>query len=144
MTSQQTTGRKRRCGWLDLVVLQYSHMINHYSFINLTKLDVLDQLDEIQVGVRYLLKDVIDLAWDLTTKRYMVNGQPLESFPADLSVLEKVVVEYVTLPGWKTDISKCRRYGELPENAKKYVEYIETFLGVKGRFFVFLEGLAFL
>jgi adenylosuccinate synthase len=59
-----TTGRKRRCGWLDVMVLKYSHMINDYSFLNLTKLDVLDELDEIKIGVGYI-----------------VNGKALESFP---------------------------------------------------------------
>ena len=50
-----TTGRRRRCGWLDLVVLRHSHSINGYDVLNLTKLDVLDQLEEIKVGVRYLV-----------------------------------------------------------------------------------------
>ncbi|KAJ3396127.1 hypothetical protein HDU92_003996 [Lobulomyces angularis] len=116
-----TTGRKRRCGWLDTVLLNYSHMINDYTSINLTKLDVLDQLDEIKIGVTY-----------------KVNGKTLESFPgnltkkcllifyiADLNLLGKVEVEYETLPGWKTDISKCRKYEELPINAQKYVERVE-------------------
>ena len=62
-----TTGRKRRCGWLDVVVMKYSHMINDYTSLNLTKLDVLDGLDEIKIGVQYLL-----------------NGQPLKSFPCML------------------------------------------------------------
>lgn len=62
-----TTGRKRRCGWLDLVVLKWSHMINDYTSINLTKLDVLDQLKEIKIGVAYKL-----------------DGKPLEAFPGEL------------------------------------------------------------
>ncbi|KAI9030533.1 Adenylosuccinate synthetase [Hyaloraphidium curvatum] len=109
-----TTGRKRRCGWLDMVVLRWSHMINDYSSVNLTKLDVLDQLPEIKIGVAYKL-----------------NGKRLEAFPADLGVLAKVEVEYETLPGWQTDISKVRRYDELPANARKYVERIEELMGVK-------------
>ncbi|KAI8058614.1 Adenylosuccinate synthetase [Syncephalis plumigaleata] len=108
-----TTGRRRRCGWLDLVVLRYSTMINGYTSLNLTKLDVLDKLDEIKVGVAYTL-----------------NGQRLESFPADLTDLEQVQVEYETLPGWKQDISSCRNFDELPENAKRYVLRIEEILGV--------------
>ncbi len=83
-----TTGRKRRCGWLDLVVLKYSHMINGYTSLNLTKLDVLDQLEEIKIGVAY-----------------NYNGVVLDSFPADLSILSQVEVVYETLPGWKADIS---------------------------------------
>ncbi|KAK2462441.1 hypothetical protein APHAL10511_005538 [Amanita phalloides] len=82
-----TTGRRRRCGWLDLVVLAHSCRINGYDAINLTKLDVLDGLETIQVGMRYL-----------------VDGTPLEGFPADLDVLERVEVEYVTMKGWMTSI----------------------------------------
>ncbi|KAI3642686.1 hypothetical protein MP228_012241 [Amoeboaphelidium protococcarum] len=108
-----TTGRKRRCGWLDMVVLKYSHMINHYTCINLTKLDVLDQLDEVKIGVAY-----------------KHNGQLLQSFPSDLHVLDNIEVVYETLPGWKYDISKCRKFSELPKNAQDYVRRIETLLGV--------------
>ncbi|KAM9917016.1 hypothetical protein OXX80_013399, partial [Metschnikowia pulcherrima] len=108
-----TTGRKRRCGWLDLVVLKYSNAINGYTHLNITKLDVLDSFKEIQVAVAYRYK-----------------GQKLPSFPEDLNVLAKVDVEYVTLPGWEQDISKITEYSKLPENAKKYLAYIEDFLGV--------------
>ncbi|TIA92515.1 hypothetical protein E3P99_00580 [Wallemia hederae] len=108
-----TTGRRRRTGWLDLVVMQYSNIINGYTQLNLTKLDVLDQLKEIKIAVAYHL-----------------DGKKLESFPADLNLLEKVDVEYATLPGWQSDISKCRKWTDLPENARKYVEYIEQYLGV--------------
>ncbi|KAI8909872.1 putative ADE12-adenylosuccinate synthetase [Powellomyces hirtus] len=110
-----TTGRKRRCGWLDMVVMRYSHVINDYTSINLTKLDVLDQLKEIKIGVNYIYE-----------------GKKLDSFPADLTVLETCTVEYETLPGWQQDISKCRTYEELPENARKYIERVEQLLdGVK-------------
>ncbi|KAG0175576.1 hypothetical protein DFQ28_008844 [Apophysomyces sp. BC1034] len=108
-----TTGRKRRCGWLDLVVLKYSTMINGYTSLNITKLDILDQLPVIKVGVNYLL-----------------DGKPLASFPADLSLLEKVEVEYIEMPGWQSDISKCKTWDELPVNAKKYIEMIERESGV--------------
>ncbi|KAF9165148.1 phosphoribosylaminoimidazole carboxylase ade2 [Actinomortierella ambigua] len=103
-----TTGRKRRCGWLDMVVVNYSTMINGYTSLNITKLDVLDQLDEIKIGVAYKVGDKV-----------------LEGFPADLEVLEKVEVVYETMPGWKTDISKCRKFEELPVNAQKYIRRIE-------------------
>ncbi|KAG2234525.1 Adenylosuccinate synthetase [Thamnidium elegans] len=103
-----TTGRKRRCGWLDLVVVKYSHMINGYTSLNLTKLDILDQLPKIQVAVAYHL-----------------DGKKLSSFPADLELLSRVEVEYVELDGWMTDISKITNYEDLPENAKKYIEFIE-------------------
>ncbi|KAJ3113097.1 hypothetical protein HK098_007830 [Nowakowskiella sp. JEL0407] len=107
-----TTGRRRRCGWFDAVVLQYSQMINGYDSLNITKLDVLDQLEEIKIGVEYL-----------------IDGKKIDSFPSDLTVLSKVEVRYESFPGWKTDISKCREYSELPENARKYVERIEELVG---------------
>jgi adenylosuccinate synthase len=80
----------------------------------LTKLDVLDSLDEIKIGVAY---------------RH--QGKLLQSFPADLTLLSEVQVEYETLPGWKTDISKCKQFSDLPPNAQKYVQRIESLLGVK-------------
>ncbi|GMG19189.1 unnamed protein product [Ambrosiozyma monospora] len=108
-----TTGRKRRCGWLDLVVLKYSAMINGYTSLNITKLDVLDTFKQIKVGVAYKYK-----------------GKTLESFPEDLFLLGKVDVEYETLPGWDQDITKIKNYDDLPENAKKYLAFIEKFVGV--------------
>lgn len=108
-----TTGRKRRCGWLDLVVLKYSTLINGYTSLNITKLDVLDTFKEIPVGVAY---------------KY--NGKTLNSFPEDLMTLGNVEVEYVTLPGWNEDITKIKKYDDLPENAKKYLKFIEDFLKV--------------
>lgn len=106
-----TTGRRRRCGWLDLVVLQYSAWINGYTSLNITKLDVLDQLEELKVAVGYKHK-----------------GKLLESFPEDLHVLEQVECVYETLPGWKSDTTKITEYADLPENAKKYIAFIEKFL----------------
>ncbi len=108
-----TTGRKRRCGWLDLVILKYSTLINGYTALNLTKLDVLDTFKEIQVAVGYKYK-----------------GKLLDSFPADLNVLGNVEVEYKTFPGWEADISKTTKYEELPENCRKYIEFIEEYLNV--------------
>ncbi|KAJ8653578.1 adenylosuccinate synthase [Lichtheimia ornata] len=108
-----TTGRKRRCGWLDMMVVKYSCMINGYTSLNITKLDVLDQLPVIKIATGYLL-----------------DGKPLESFPADLNCLDRIEVQYIEVPGWETDISKCRKYEELPENAKKYIELIEKESGV--------------
>ncbi|GAA6024425.1 hypothetical protein JCM11491_001730, partial [Sporobolomyces phaffii] len=109
-----TTGRRRRCGWLDLVVMKYSTLINGYTSLNLTKLDVLDDLDSIQVGTEYFL-----------------DGKPLDAlFPADLDTLAKCEVQYVELPGWKQSIQDVTRYEDLPVNCRKYVEYIEQFLGV--------------
>ncbi|OBZ79997.1 Adenylosuccinate synthetase 1 [Grifola frondosa] len=108
-----TTGRRRRCGWLDLVVLKYSCLINGYDTLNLTKLDVLDDLPEIKIAVKYL-----------------VDGKELSGFPADLELLAKVEVEYVTLPGWNTSIASATSVDQLPENCKKYVAFIEEYLDV--------------
>jgi len=108
-----TTGRRRRCGWLDLVVLKHSCMINGYDSLNITKLDVLDQLSEIKVGVKY-----------------KVDGKELAGFPADLDILENVEVEYLTLSGWNSSIEQITSYDALPDNCRKYVEFIEESLKV--------------
>lgn len=110
-----TTGRPRRCGWLDLPVVMYSHLLNNYSSINITKLDCLDDLDEVQLGVAY-----------------KVDGERLSygTMPSTLKGLGKVEVEYETLPGWKTDISKITSFDDLPVNAKAYLSRIEEVLEV--------------
>lgn len=107
-----TTGRKRRTGWFDAVVVAYSHQVNDYTALNLTKLDVLDDFDELKVAVAY---------------KY--NGETLASFPADLDVLSKVEVVYETLPGWKSSTSGATKWEQLPANAQKYIQFIENFLG---------------
>lgn len=109
-----TTGRPRRCGWLDIVALKYCSQINGFSSLNLTKLDVLSELPEIKLGVSYK----------------QPGGKRLESFPADLSVLDQIEVEYEVLPGWNSDISSIRNYEDLPEAAHRYVERIEELVGV--------------
>jgi len=106
-----TTGRRRRCGWLDLVVMKHSVLINDYDSLNLTKLDILDGFEEIKVGVKY-----------------QVDGEELSGFPANLDVLKTVEVSYVTFPGWKTPITAVSSYGDLPENCKKYISFIEEYL----------------
>lgn len=109
-----TTGRKRRCGWLDTVVLRYSHMINNYSMLNLTKLDVMDDLEEVRIGVAYT-----------------IDGQRLPdgAMPSTLQELAKVEVEYETMPGWKTSIADCRSFDELPPQAQAYVRRVEELVG---------------
>lgn len=82
--------------------------------INLTKLDVLDALDEIKIGVGYRLS----------------NGESIHSVPADIETLKDVEVVYETHPGWKTDITACRTWEELPENARNYVERIQELCGI--------------
>lgn len=108
-----TTGRKRRCGWMDAVVAKYSNMLNGYTCFNLTKLDVMTGLKEIKIGVSYKHK-----------------GKEIKSMPADLDVLKEIEVEYETLPGWTEDISDVRKYEDLPENARRYIERIEELVGV--------------
>ncbi|CAH1432271.1 unnamed protein product [Lactuca virosa] len=109
-----TTGRPRRCGWLDVVALKYGCQINGFSSLNLTKLDVLSDLSEIKLGVSYK----------------HTNGTPMNSFPADLTDLEESKVEYESMPGWQADISSVRSYADLPKAAREYVERIEELVGV--------------
>uniref|UniRef100_A0A671LVF0 Adenylosuccinate synthetase n=1 Tax=Sinocyclocheilus anshuiensis TaxID=1608454 RepID=A0A671LVF0_9TELE len=108
-----TTGRKRRCGWLDLVILKYAHMINGFTAIALTKLDILDVLDEIKVGVAY-----------------KINGKRIPYFPANMEVLQKVEVEYEMFSGWKTDTSAARKWNDLPPEAQNYIRFVENHIGV--------------
>jgi len=108
-----TTGRPRRCGWLDLVVVKYTHMVNGYTAIALTKIDVLDDLEEIKVAVAY-----------------KIGEKELPSFPADLNTLESISVEYKTLPGWKQSLDNIRKSGDLPLNARNYIKFIEDYLNV--------------
>jgi adenylosuccinate synthase len=106
-----TTGRPRRCGWLDIPLLRYSHCLNDYASANLTKLDVLTGLSELQVCVEY-------------------EGLCHGSFPATLDELGKVKPVFVTLPGWSEDISKCKVFSGLPKAAQEYVNFIEEKTGV--------------
>jgi adenylosuccinate synthase len=109
-----TTGRPRRCGWLDIVALRYACMVNGFSLMNITKLDVLSELEEIKIAVEYRLP----------------SGKSLKFFPANLDLLEDAEVVYETLPGWKSDISKVRKYEDLPTNAKQYIERIEKLIEI--------------
>ncbi|KAG9246298.1 Adenylosuccinate synthetase [Calycina marina] len=111
-----TTGRKRRCGWLDLVVVKYSTDINYYTSLNITKLDILDTFPVIMVATAYLDG---------------ITGEKLESFPADLDQLANVKVEYKEFKGWETSITGITTYEELPKEAKEYLEFIESYVGVK-------------
>uniref|UniRef100_A0A8D0GMS0 Adenylosuccinate synthetase n=1 Tax=Sphenodon punctatus TaxID=8508 RepID=A0A8D0GMS0_SPHPU len=108
-----TTGRKRRCGWLDLVLVKYAHMINGFSALALTKLDILDTFEEVKVGVEYLL-----------------DGKPIPYVPANHELLSQVTVVYETLPGWRCGTTEARSFGELPAQAQAYIRFIERYLGV--------------
>lgn len=109
-----TTGRPRRCGWLDLVALKYSVMINGISEIAITKLDVLNTFAEIKVCTSYSVK-----------------GKKLKSFPADLSDKTELNIEYVSFAGWNTSLAGINTYDELPKNVKEYLKFIEDFTGAK-------------
>lgn len=108
-----TTGRKRRCGWLDAVQLRYANMVNGITDIALTKLDILTGFDPLKIATSYL-----------------INGKPVEGFPAQIETLEQVEVVYESLPGWKEDISCAKKFSDLPENAQKYVLRVEELVGV--------------
>lgn len=111
-----TTKRKRRCGWLDIPMLRYTYMVNGYTALCLTKLDILDTLSEIKIAVSYNL-----------------NGKIINHFPSSSTEVASVIVEYITLPGWKQSTESVRDYNDLPENAKKYIEKIEELVDVPGK-----------
>ncbi|MCL6516296.1 adenylosuccinate synthase [Alicyclobacillus sp.] len=107
-----TTGRPRRCGWLDLPSLRYGAWLNGYTDLALMKLDVLSGLEEIRVCTGYAL-----------------DGQ-VHDLPLPAHRLEKAVPVYDTLPGWHEDVSNCRSFHDLPANAQAYVQYVERQVGV--------------
>ena len=108
-----TTGRPRRCGWLDGVMLQYSARINGFTEMSLMLVDVLDLFDEIKFCTGYEL-----------------DGKIIHHFPARLEDLERCIPVYESMKGWKKDITGITRWNELPEEARWYVERIESFIGV--------------
>ncbi len=101
------TGRRRRCGWLDLVALRYSARVNTFTRLFITKMDILSAFDTINVAVAY-----------------QSDGVRYENFPSQQSVLYHCEPEYVELSGWRTDISGVRTYGDLPLEARTYIEFI--------------------
>ena len=108
-----TTGRKRRCGWFDAVIGRYATEVNGLTDVALMKMDVLSEFDTIKVCVAY----------DCDGERY-------DYFPMQQSVLFHAKPVYEELPGWKgIDISGCKTFEELPENAQKYVEHLEELIG---------------
>jgi len=108
-----TTGRPRRCGWFDAVVVSYTHLLNGYTALNLTKLDILSGLKEIKIAVAY-----------------KHNGKELPCMPASLDVLTNVEVVYETVPGWSEKIDTCTTFSALPANCQKYVMRLEELIGV--------------
>jgi adenylosuccinate synthase len=109
-----STGRPRRCGWFDAMVVSYAARVNGFDSLALTKLDVLDPLAEIKVCVAY---------------RY--RGERLDDFPADLSVLEECQPIFETIPGWTTPTAGVREYAQLPPGAQRYVDRIAELTGTE-------------
>ncbi len=108
-----TTGRKRRCGYFDALIAKYSVRINGISTIALTKIDVLGGMDRIKICVGYKHKNTV-----------------LDKFVPLANILEHCEPVYEVLDGWEEDISEIRSYEKLPENTRKYIEYIEKITGV--------------
>lgn len=107
-----TTGRPRRCGWLDAVALRYAVRINGMTEIVLSKLDVLSGFDTLHIATAYEL-----------------DGQRLAAMPIDTLQVERVTPVYEALPGWADDITGARRLGDLPEAARRYVRRVEELAG---------------
>ena len=108
-----TTGRPRRCGWLDLVALRYSAMVNGFTDLCITKLDVLTGLDELKVCTRY-----------------RVDGKETTRFPSEVQTLDRVELVYESMPGWQEDITGVERFEELPAAAQDYLQFIADRSGV--------------
>jgi len=108
-----TTGRPRRCGWFDAVLVRYAVTVNGCTALALTKLDVLSGYPEVKICVAY--------RW---------RGETLTTFPAESFVLEEVEPVYETLPGWDEPLSECRSWEKLPANAQKFVMRLQELVGV--------------
>lgn len=109
-----TTGRPRRCGWIDLVALKYAVRINGINELAVTKLDVLSSLKEVKACTAY-----------------EINGKVTTNFPADADDLENVTPVLKVFKGWESDLSNCTSISELPEEAKAFLDFIESELGVE-------------
>ena len=104
-----TTGRARRCGWFDSLVVKYATRVNGLSDLAVTKLDVLDTLDRLGVCTGY-----------------EIDGEVHDEFPGDLMALEKVVPKYEWFDGWKSSTARARALGDLPSQARRYLDRIES------------------
>lgn len=116
--------------------MKHSNLINGYDSLNLTKLDVLDDLEEIRIGIKYVVEGKELPGFPGKYKlplRLRSHFETLLFFEANLEILDKVQVQYVTFPGWKSSIASITSYKDLPQNCKEYVEYIERFLKVPVR-----------
>jgi len=111
-----TTGRPRRCGWFDAVIMKYAVLVGGITKVALTKIDVFDTFDEIKICVAY--KDCR-------------NDKVYTSYPTDVFIHKYLEPIYETMPGWNTDISGIRKFEDLPENTKKYINKVEDLIGAK-------------
>ncbi|WP_138431537.1 adenylosuccinate synthase [Fodinibius saliphilus] len=109
-----TTGRPRRCGWIDLVALKYAVRVNGMNELTLTKLDILNDFEEIKLCTGY-----------------KIDGETTDIFPMDLPDIDSVEPIYKTMPGWEQSLEDCDSYDDFPGNAKKYLNFVEDYLGVK-------------
>jgi adenylosuccinate synthase len=112
-----TTGRRRRCGWMDLVALRYAVRLNRMDALAITKLDVLSGIGPLRVAVRYRSKE----------------GAVLDTFPYHQSILHSATPEYEELPGFDLDLTACRNADDLPQEARDYLGFIADFVGVPVR-----------
>lgn len=108
-----TTGRPRRCGWFDAVIMKYAVLVGGITNVALTKIDVFDTFDEIKICVAY--KDCR-------------NDKVYTTYPTDVFIHKYLEPVYETLPGWKTSLSDIKDYKDLPENAKKYISKVEDLI----------------
>ncbi len=112
-----TTGRERRCGWIDLVALRYAVRLNRMTALTITKLDVLSGLETLRLAVRYRSRE----------------GAIFDSFPYHQSILHSAEPEYEDMPGFDADLSVCRGEDDLPPQARAYLDFIADFAGVPVR-----------
>ena len=108
-----TTGRDRRCGWIDVPQLRYSALVNGLTTINLTKVDVLTGFKEIKIGAEYML-----------------DGKRVEGLPGLLKSYSEIDMRFETMPGWEEDISKVKNFDDLPLNCRNYILRLEELIGV--------------
>ena len=116
-----TTGRPRRCGWIDTVLINHANLINSFTGLALTKLDVLTGIEKIKV-----------------CRAYLINGKEVTTFPASIQDLENCEPVYEEVDGWDQDLCNIRRYDDLPVNAKKYIQLLQELIGVE--FFLISVG----
>ena len=108
------TGRPRRCGWFDVPAARYAARVNGLNAMIITKLDILDTLDEIPVGMEY-----------------EYQGKRFTSFPADVDILDQIKVQYQVLPGWKQPTFGLQEFSKLPQRAQDYLQFLSDQVGVE-------------